>query len=149
MTVKFFGRALAALCAVALACAASGSWAAVSASLDRDRAALGDTLRLSIAATDSEDLDELDLLPLETDFKILGRSSSSNTSFINGAFSSSRQLLLDITPRREGTLTIPALRLGSQSTGALQVVVGPPPQGSSGGQDLLFEAELDLSLIHI
>ena len=149
MTVKFIGRALTVLCAVALACAATGSWAAVSASLDRDRAALGDTLRLSIAATDGEDLDELDLLPLETDFEILGRSSSSNTSFINGAFSSSRQLLLDITPRREGTLTIPALRLGSQSTSALQLVVGPPPQGSNGGQDLLFEAELDRSSVYV
>jgi hypothetical protein len=147
--MTFTGRALGLLCVLALACAASGSWAAVSASLDRDRAALGDTLRLSIAATDGEDLDELELLPLETDFEILGRSSSSKSSFINGNFSSSRELVLDITPRREGMLTIPALRLGSQSTSPLQVTVGPPPQGSNGGQDLLFDAELDRSSVYV
>ncbi len=147
--MTFTGRALGLLCGLALACAASGSWAAVSASLDRDRAALGDTLRLSIAATDGEDLDELELLPLETDFEILARSSSSKSSFINGNFSSSRELVLDITPRREGLLTIPALRLGSQATSPLQVTVGPPPQGSNGGQDLLFEAELDRSSVYV
>ena len=147
--MTFTGRALGLLCVLVIACATSGSWAAVSASLDRDRAALGDTLRLSIAATDGEDLDELELLPLQTDFEILGRSSSSKSSFINGNFSSSRELLLDITPRREGMLTIPALRLGSQSTSPLQVTVGPPPQGSNGGQDLLFDAELDRSSVYV
>ncbi len=147
--MTFTGRVLGALCALVLACAASGSWAAVSASLDRDRAALDDTLRLSIAATDGEDLDELELRPLQTDFEILGRSSSSKSSFINGNFSSSRELVLDITPRREGMLTIPALRLGSQVTSPLQVMVGPPPQGSNGGQDLLFDAELDRASVYV
>jgi len=147
--MTFTGRALGLLCVLVLGCATSGSWAAVSASLDRDRAALGDTLRLSIAATDGEDLDELELLPLQTDFEILGRSSSSKSSFINGNFSSSKELLLDITPRREGMLTIPALRLGSQATSPLQVLVGPPPQGSTGDEELLFDAELDRSSVYV
>jgi len=147
--MTFTGRALGLLCVLVLGCAASGGWAAVSASLDRDRAALGDTLRLSIAATDGEDLDELELQPLQTDFEILGRSSSSKSSFINGNFSSSRELLLDITPRREGMLTIPALRLGSQATSPLQVLVEPPPKGSNGGEDLLFDAELDRSSVYV
>jgi hypothetical protein len=31
----------------------------------------------------------------------------------------------------------------------LQVTVGPPPQGSNGGQDLLFDAELDRSSVYV
>ena len=119
--MKRIGRTLGALCIVVLACAATASWAALTASVDRDRAALGDTLRLTITATDGEDIGDLDLGPLQADFEILGRSSSSKTSYINGQFSSSKELLLDITPRREGTLTIPALRLGPQVTNALPV----------------------------
>ena len=147
--MKRIGRALGALCIVLLACASTAGWAAVSASLDRDSAALGDTLRLTIAATDGEDLDDLDLRPLQADFEILGRSSSSKTSYINGTFSSSKELLLDITPRREGTLVIPALRLGRQSTSPLQLVVGPQPKGNTSGQDIVFEAELDRSSVYV
>jgi hypothetical protein len=147
--MKRIGRTLGALCIVVLACAATASWAALTASLDRNRAALGDTLRLTITATDDEDIGDLDLGPLQADFEILGRSSSSKTSYINGQFSSSKELLLDITPRREGALTIPALQLGRQSTNALPVVVGPPPKGSTGSDDLVFEAELDRSSVYV
>ena len=147
--MKPIGRALGALCIVVLTLAASASWAAISASLDRSRAALGDTLRLTISATDGEDVADIDLAPLAADFEILGRSSSSKTSYINGQFSSSRELLLDITPRREGNLAIPPLRLDGQSTNALALRVGPPPQGSPADQDLVFEAELDRPEVYV
>ena len=107
--MKPIGRALGALCVVLLTVAASGSLAAVNASLDRQRAALGDTLRLTITATDDEDLEQLDLRPLTADFEILQRSSSSKTSYVNGQFSSTREILLDIAPRREGKSGGPAI----------------------------------------
>lgn len=147
--MKPIGKVLGTLCILLLAGAASTSWAALSASLDRDSVALGDTLRLTITATDDENLPDLDLRELTTDFEILGRSSNSKTSYVNGQFSSSNELVLDITPRREGTLAIPALRLGRQVTKALPVVVGPPPKDKPGDQALLFEAELDRSEVYV
>jgi len=147
--MKPTGRALAALCVCALIFAAAGSRAAVTANLDRDRAAMGDTLRLTIVATHDEDLGKLDLQPLNRDFEILQRSSSNKTSYVNGQFASTRELLLDITPRREGALTIPPLQVAGQQTPAIAVTVGPPPKGVSSDQTVIFDAELDRSSVYV
>jgi hypothetical protein len=147
--MKLIGKARSALCILFLAVAASGSLAAVNASLDRQRAALGDTLRLTITATDDEDLDQLDLRPLTADFEILQRSNSSKTSYVNGQFSSTREILLDISPRREGNLAVPPLQAGPHVTSALPVIVSPSPKGSGGDQNLIFEAELDRSSAYV
>ena len=68
-------RTLALLCGLWL-CAAP-ALAAVDATLDRSRAVLGDSLRLTLTATEDEELSEVDLRPLLDDFEILRRSSSS------------------------------------------------------------------------
>ena len=143
------GRLACVLCLFILALAAAGSWGAVSASVDRNRLALGDTLRLTITATDDEELGDIDLQPLTDNFEILQRSNSSKTSYINGKFSSSKELLLDITPRRQGALEIPPLRVGGELTSGLPVTVGPPPTGAAGDQNLVFEAELDRSSVYV
>jgi len=137
------------LCIFFLAIAASVSLAAVSASLDRQRAAQGDTLRLTITATDNEDLEQLDLRPLTRDFEILQRSNSSKTSYVNGQFSSTREIVLDIAPKREGKLVVPPLQVGQHMTSALPLIVGPAPKGSVGDQNLVFEAELDRSSVYV
>ena len=147
--MKPIGRLAGILCLCVLVFAAAGSWGAVTASVDRNRVALGDTLRLTITATDDEDLGDIDLQPLAEDFEILQRSNSSKTSYINGNFSSTRELLLDITPRRQGELEIPPLRVGAQRTGGLPVTVAPPPRGAAADQNLVFEAELDRNSVYV
>ena len=97
--------------------------AAVTASLDRQRVALGDSLRLTITADGEEELSAVDLAPLQRDFEILRRSTSSQTRFVNGQRSHTRQLLLDLAPRVEGQLQIPPLRVGDTLTPALAVAV--------------------------
>ncbi len=147
--MKPIGRMIAALFTVTLVLAATGSWAGVSASLDRDRVALGDTLRLTITATDDEDLSKLDLTPLATNFELLQRSTSSKTSIVNGRRSDTRELMIDMTPRREGSLEVPSLPLAGHSTDRLTVVVGPPPKTTAGGQTVIFEAEVDRSSVYV
>lgn len=145
--MKAIGRMLVALCVLMLTSAVAQ--ADITASLDRERVAMGDTLRLTITATDNEDLGNIDLRPLAKNFEILQRSSSSKTSIINGRRSSTNELLIDITPRRQGTLEIPAMRLGPHVTNMIWVAVAEPPAGSSGGQNLLFEAELDRDSVYV
>lgn len=147
--MKPIGRLAGILCLCVLVFAAAGSWGAVTASIDRNRVALGDTLRLTITATDDENLGDIDLQPLAEDFEILQRSNSSKTSYINGNFSSTRELLLDITPRRQGELEIPPLRVGAQRTSGLPVTVAPPPRGAAADQNLVFEAELDRNSVYV
>lgn len=147
--MKRIGKVAGVLCAVILAATATASWGAVTATVDRNQLALGDTLRLTFSATGDEDPGDLDLRPLQADFEILQRSNSSNTSYINGEFSSTRELVLDITPRREGTLVIPPLRLGQITTNGIRVTVGAAPQAAADDQSLIFEAELDRASVYV
>lgn len=123
--------------------------AALEVAVDREQVALGDTLRLVITATGDEDLDGLDLRTLLADFEILQRSMSSSTSIINGQTTRTRQLSLDLTPRREGTLEIPAFRARAESTSPIRIAVGPPPTLDDADQEVLFTAEVDRSEVYV
>ena len=138
------------LCLLLLLLLAGGTvHAEVSAALDRDRVAMGDTLRLTITAEGDEAISNVDLQPLQADFEILRRSTASNTSIINGRRSHTSQLLLDITPRREGSLHIPPLRLGRHATQRLPVAVGPAPETITGEETVVFSAELDRDTVYV
>ena len=67
--------------------------AEVTASLDRDQAAMGDTLQLTISADGNENINNIDLRPLLKDFEILRRSTSSSTRIINGQTTRTREVL--------------------------------------------------------
>jgi len=147
--MKFIGKALVALCTLALILAGSASYAAVNASLDRARVAMGDTMRLTITVTGDEEISSADLRPLLADFEIIQRSTSSNTSISNGRRTHVKQLLLDITPRREGTLKIPPIRMGQSATNMLLVSVSPAPDAIAGGKTVLFEAQVDNDSVYV
>lgn len=123
--------------------------AALEVAVDREQVALGDSLRLVIAATGDEDLDGLDLRTLLADFEILQRSMSSSTSIINGQTTRTRQLSLDLTPRREGILEIPAFRAGAETTRPVSIEVGPPPTLGDADQEVLFTAEVDRNEVYV
>lgn len=137
------------ICALTLVLSTEVASAAVTATLDRQTAALGDTLRLTISADGGEDLEQIDLSALDVDFEILQRSSSSKTSYVNGEFTSSREILLDIAPRREGSLFVPAFQVGQAATSSIPVAVSERPQGAADGQIVVFEAELDRSSVYV
>ena len=141
--MTFIGRTLCAAIAMLLSLGTSYAVAAAQATLDRDRIALGDTLTLTITATDNDDLSDTSLDPLFTDFEVLQRSSSSNTNIVNGRISRSRQLIIEMTPKRQGNLTIPSLDVGSSATAAIPVSVGPPASMGDSDETVVFEMELD------
>ncbi|HEY6131124.1 MAG TPA: BatD family protein [Halioglobus sp.] len=147
--MKTFGNTLVALSVLIVALGGNGALGAVTASLDRDRVALGDTLQLTITATDDEELSDAELRPLLGDFEILQRSSSSNTSIVNGRMSQSRQMIIDLTPIREGNLRIPSLHVGTSTTPSLTVLVGAAPDTHTGGQPVVFEAEVDQHNVYV
>jgi len=147
--MKTIGRLPAILLTLSMAMGANLALAAVKATLDRDHIAMGDTVRLTITATDNEDLDDTDFNTLSKDFDILQRSSSSNTSIVNGHLSQSRQIFLDLAPRREGNLQIPPLRVGQASTPGIAVVVGPAPDLHTAGETVLFDAEVDRKNVYV
>tara|TARA_R110002110_G_scaffold406421_1_gene626316 strand:+ start:128351 stop:130081 length:1731 start_codon:yes stop_codon:yes gene_type:complete len=124
-------------------------FAAVTATVDRTQISMGDTLRLTISATAGEEISSITLRELQTDFEVLRRSVNSSTRIVNGQRSHTKELLLDITPRREGNLLIPALRVDSELTQPIAVVVGAATDTALGGDSVVFEAELDSDTVYV
>lgn len=124
--------------------------AEVAATVDRNQVAIGDTFRLVISATeDDEDISGVDLSALERDFEVLQRSTKSNTRIVNGQRTHNRQLVMEITPRREGTLRIPPFSVGNSTTRPITVAVSESPRADPGTETVLFEAELDREQVYV
>ena len=121
----------------------------LTASVDRDRISLGDTMQLTITATDNERLENLNLNPLVNDFQILARSTSSSTSIVNGRRTSTRQVIIDLVARWEGTIRIPPLSAGPDTSNYLLISVGPAQATPGADITLSFEAELDSSSVYV
>lgn len=127
----------------------SGARAALEVSVDRQQVALGDTLRLVIETTGDEELSSIDLAPLREDFELLQRSSASSVKIVNGQRTHNKQLVVEMTPRRQGMLRIPPLSAGNSRSRPLEVEVGPRPELPGGDRQVLFEAEVDRQTAYV
>ena len=84
--------------------------AAVSAYLDRDRIAVGETVVLTVVAS-GDSKGALDVAPLVTaGFDVLNQNQSTRMSIVNGVTRNSREWQLVLAPRSDGKLTVPALK---------------------------------------
>jgi hypothetical protein len=123
--------------------------ASLNASLDRYTISMGETARLTLSSDGEVDPGDADLDALEEKFEVLQRSSSVSTQILNGERTQRRELVLEITPRREGNLIIPAFSIGRERSEALAVTVRPQADLSSGDEVVLFEAELDREQVYV
>lgn len=119
----------------------------VSAQLDRDHVQPGESVQLDLERDGSGGA-EPDLAPLKQDFDVLGRSSGSSIQIINGSISRHKSVRVTLSPKRSGTLTIPALSWGGEQTQPLQLIVaaggGSQAQaGSTNSPHVFFTTTLD------
>lgn len=129
------------LVALALWWVAADACAAVRAEVQPERISLGNTATLTLEA-DQVNVSP-DLAPLDKDFIVRGQSSSVSTSIINGVQSARTNYSIEIEPRREGVLTIPAIRFGAEQSDGLILTVAPAQQGSArNGDPYWLTAEL-------
>lgn len=98
------------------------AFATVSASLDRDHIAPGETVQLQLQS-DRNPKTQPDLTALAKDFTVLGTSSGSSIQIINGHMSSTSQLSLALSPKHDGTIRIPPLSWGDEQSPALSLTV--------------------------
>lgn len=147
--MKTFGSSLLAMAVLTLLLFSRYAAADITAVVDRTQVALGDSFRLILTATDGETLTDVNLAVLERDFAILQKSSTNQTSIVNGRRSHTRQLQIDLAPRVEGNLQIPGLRVGSTVTDPIAISVTAAPEIASGDQPLLFEAEVDRDQVYV
>ena len=131
-----------ALMLLLLLASAGSAQAATRASLDRSQVALGETVTLSIDS--DQGAAAPDLSPLTADFSIEGQSVNRSMQWINGSAQATTTYVLQLAPKREGALVIPAIKLGSDLTTplSLRVAAGAPtPAGE--GSDAFFETVVD------
>ena len=139
------GKILAAI----LLLATSMAEAAVTASVERDRITLADSLVLKLRATDGEDLKSIDLQKLIPDFEVGNTQISSQFSIINGKSERSTELTAVLLPERTGTLIIPALTIDGQRTRAIAVEVFEAPSGIDSSQDVFVEVEVSRDTVFV
>ncbi len=106
--------------------------ATVSASLDQTHIGSGESVQLTLQHEGSGG-GEPDLAPLKQDFDILGRSSGSSIQIVNGRMNSQNQIVLVLSPKHSGKLTIPPLTWGGETTQPLTLTVDSGAGGGNGG----------------
>ncbi len=144
------GKPLLYVLALVLLLAGAGARATVTATVDRTDVALGDTLMLTLSATeDDEDLQSVDTGKLSADFEVLSRNMRSSMTIINGVQSHKRELTMEISPRHLGTLAIPAFRVGSSTTRPISIQVSKAPQADPGSETVLFSAAVDRKQVYV
>ncbi len=145
----FAGSVMRALTFLSLMFFSAISLAEIRSDVDRETIGMGESLRLTITGDASERLDQLDLAALQFDWEILSSSSSTNTSFINGARSTTRTLSLDLLPLRDGILSIPSLSTGGNRTTPIAITVNPQTVSTGGDDSVRFSLEIDKRDVYI
>jgi hypothetical protein len=125
-----------------LLCATPALAGTLRAWLDRTQVGAGETVQLTLEAK-GQGIGQPDFAPLRRDFDILGQSTGSRMTIINGQSDSSTTWTLELSPRHGGTLTIPALHAGSAQSAPLQLLVSaaPAPRAGDSDADIAIETE--------
>lgn len=120
-------------------------WAAVQATLDRDRVQLGDIVTLNVRIEGVTTPQPVDLSELAPDFDVLNSSSHASLIFLNGHPAAELTIGLILRPKHTGELTIPALRVGGQFTSPLQLQVEAvdPTAASSSRKNVYLDATVE------
>ena len=133
------------VCLVALLWPLTAAAADVQATLDRTRVELGETVTLNLRSQSGGMVQTPDLSALSRDFAVLGSSSNTSISIINGRRSAQVTVGVALRPLHTGTLRIPPLSFAGGTTSALelQVVEPDPNAAASGRKDVFLEAVVD------
>ncbi len=83
-----------------------------------------------------------DFSPIEADFEILSTSQGSATSIVNGSVTSKSSWHLELLPKREGKLDIPAIQFGKFLSEPVAIEVSAALQSSAKENQLYVEAEV-------
>ncbi len=133
-----------AICVLLLLPMVASAQTSVRAWLDRDTARMGESVTLNVEA-DARMSAEPDFSVLDAEFTRVGTQSSQQLSIVNGQTTSKTLWAVGLEPRREGTLTIPAISVGTATTQPLTLTVLAQPAGAQGkvGDDVFLQATAD------
>lgn len=123
--------------------------AALVAELDRTEVRLGDSLTLTLRATDKEDFSNLKLTALQRDFAINSSKRNSSFSMVNGKTEFVSELELVLSPRRPGQLRIPSLHLDGSLSKPIIVRVADYQDSAETQDNVFVEVEVDRESVYV
>ncbi|OWQ55999.1 hypothetical protein CEE60_04140 [Stenotrophomonas maltophilia] len=128
-----------------LLCASMTAHAQTRAWLDREQITDSDTVTLNIESDAGGGAP--DYGPLRSDFDLSSQTSSRQVQWSNGAMTSRALYAVALSPKRTGTLQIPALQVGGSRTQPLTLQVGASsasaPAAANGTAAAFLETEVD------
>jgi len=120
------------------------SHAVATAKLDRNPIRMGESVRMIVSVDQDRSGENLDYSELRKNFEVLGTSNSTQINITNGQQAVSQQWLIDLAPKRKGSLLIPSLRIGRDITQPLHLTVLPVKAGKvAGNPDFFVEVEAE------
>lgn len=117
--------------------------------VDKNPAMYGESVLLQVQIDEKTDAGALDFAVLEKDFRVSGPSVSQNMQIINGQSSQSTLWQLSLFPRRTGSLTIPAFKLGQLSSAPISLEVLPATTQSGQGAELFLENTFSSEQVYV
>lgn len=127
-----------------LACLADS----LTATADRTQLSRGETLELQVRF-DGQTTSDPDFSVLEEDFEILGQNQQNQFSIINGTTESYTQWVLQLLPKKTGSLLIPPLELKGVQSSPIRLQVAPRSNTSNGSEPIFIETELSKSSVFV
>lgn len=122
--------------------------ATITLETDRNQVGLNETFQLVFTVSGGQS-GEPDFSPLNKDFQLLGTSSSSQISMINGDTTRSKKYTLRLAPKHAGELEIPSIAFGNEQSraGSIQVLDRAPTTPDTPGvaDELMLAASVDLA----
>jgi len=141
---------LSTLCLSAMA--ASDSYAALTAKVDRTVLDSNETLRAELRYDGQVFAGEPDFEPLSKDFEVLSNRRQQNYSNVNGKTESYTAWTLELRPKRAGILLIPSLTFKKEVSNAVELRVRAAPTNSSanpGTQPIYTETTVDTNTPYV
>lgn len=147
MKLAFFTQILKVLVAlIVFVIASQPVWAVdISVSVDRNPVTVDESFNIYFSAAEAPG-GEPDFTPLEQDFTILNQGQSSNSSWINGQYSKSIRWTVQAMAKKSGTITIPAIIFGNDTSKPLTITVNRSAanaNNSASTEDLYMEVKAE------
>ncbi len=120
----------------------------LTAYVDNNIVQIGQLVQFSVTLSEKSSSDKPDFSALQQDFDVLsGINTSSQTQIINGSMSSSTTWSVTISPKHDGAIVIPPIKLAGLETEAITVVVGKAPEKKF--SDVFFETTVNKKSVYV
>jgi len=120
----------------------------ISVQIDRNPVNLNESFQITFSANEKPD-GEPDFTPLEKDFEILNQSQQQATQIINLQMTKSIQWVLTVMAKHVGTLIVPAIKFGNESSQFEAIVVNEVQVTANTNKDLFLHVEVSNTLPYI